>query len=127
MFHTSGKMESLVYKNTCCNVIQEENCVIGSELCTSMRKEARSLLDIGGNDWEFRVVDSSRLKTLKCIHACKSVHKLKRCPILSQFHTFQTQVVHTAQNGNVLDLTNSSAYHKSLGPLQMIVLQLCLQ
>ena len=34
--------------------MEEEDCVEGSERCTNVRKEAKSLLDTGGNDWKPR-------------------------------------------------------------------------
>ena len=74
-------MESLVFKNACCKVVEEQNCVEGSERCTNVRKEAKSLLDTGGNDWKVRVVDSFSNELVSIISKCLQVHGICRSAV----------------------------------------------
>ena len=66
-------MESLVFKNACCKVTEEQNYFEGSERCTNVMKEAKSLLDTGGNDWKARVADSFSNKLVSTISKCLQV------------------------------------------------------
>ena len=66
-------MERLVFKNTCCKVVEEENCVESSERCTNMKREAKNLLDAGGNDRKAQVVDSFSKELVSTIRKCLQV------------------------------------------------------
>ena len=66
-------MGSLVFKKACRKVVEEENCIEGSECCTNMRREAKSLLDAAGNDGKARVVDSFSNKLISTISKCLQV------------------------------------------------------
>ena len=66
-------MEGLVFKNTYCKVVEEENCVEGSVRWTNMSREVQSLLYAGGNDRKARVVDSFRNELVSKISKCLQV------------------------------------------------------